>query len=249
MHNLIEARSYLLTIQIQETPDELSRIDAEMDAISGKIVTRARQLNADVMTTRTDPIISDLWRALCRYHRKAMVLCEGMGNSRPQICAKLVKPQACIEALHLSEEFICCEVFRRKVQQMPKERRKVKYAMSSPVVTIDEESTAAELVRLLREHQIGSAIVLHNGETRGIVTERDLVSKIFEHLKPLKDTLVKTIMTRAPLVTIDAEAELQSAAETMSRNSVRHLPVIDNGHLVGMLAIPDFYRDAPIQLT
>lgn len=62
-HNLIQARSYLLTIQIQETLDELSRIDAEMDAISGKIVTRARQLNADVMTTRTDPIISDLWRA------------------------------------------------------------------------------------------------------------------------------------------------------------------------------------------
>ena len=229
-----------------EIMEELMSISKEIDILSYKISSRAAQLNTDVFTTRSDPVITDLWHSLCKYHRKAMVLCAGMGTMKPEICKRLERPQACIYALHLSEEETCCVVFRRNLQVKTKEKRKVKYFISSPVVTIDPNSRIMDALGIMRKHGIGSLVVVDKGNIKGILTEKDLVSKVFVGAASPDELFVKDIMTPAPLVTVDPETDIQKAAETMVKKNVRHLPVIEREKLVGMLAIPDFYEEEMI---
>ena len=229
-----------------EITEELTNISKEIDILSYKISSRAAQLNADVFTTRSDPVITDLWHSLCKYHRKAMVLCTGMGSMKPEICKRLERPQACVDALHLSEEETCCVVFRRNLQAKTKEKRKVKYFMSSPVVTIDPNSRIINALEIMRKHGIGSLVVVDRGKIKGILTEKDLVSKVFVGATSPDELFVRDIMTAAPLVTVDPETDIQKAAEIMVKKNVRHLPVIERETLVGMLAIPDFYEEEMI---
>ncbi|MCP8305078.1 MAG: CBS domain-containing protein [archaeon] len=216
-------------------------ISKEMDVLSHKISSRAAQLNADVITTRTDPVITGLWHILCKYHRKAMVLCAGMGIEKSEICTKLERPQACINALHLSEEETCCVVFRRNLQARTKEKRKVKYFMSSPVVTIDPNSRIITALIIMKQHGIGSLVVIDGGKIKGILTKRDLVSKVFVSASGPDEFFVRDVMTPAPLITVEPETDIQKAAEIMTKNNVRHLPVIEKENLVGMLTVSDFY--------
>jgi len=227
-----------------KTLEELKDIGEAMDNLSTKIQNRASELDADVTTTRSDPVISDLWRDLCRYHRKAVVLCTGMGTDKPDICVKLEKPQACIEALHLSEEETCCTVFRRMMSAKTKTSRKVKYHMSSPAVTIGSDETVEAALSLMRKHDVGSLIVVEKGEIKGILTEGDLISKIFNRAsQPSENILIKGVMTKVPVVTVDQEEDMKTAASLMAKNNVRHLPVMTRGTLVGVLAIRDFYQE------
>ena len=234
----------MLTNKAARTLEELKEIEQAMDTLSTKIQARASQLNADVVTTRSDPVISDLWRDLCRHHRKAVVLCTGMGMDKPEMCVKLEKPRACIEALHLSEEETCCAVFKRMIQARTGAARKVKDQMSSPAVTIGADETIEAALSLMRKHDVGSLIVMEKGEIKGILTEGDLISKIFNRAtQPSEKIFVKQIMTSAPVVTIDQEADMMTAAALMAKHNVRHLPVTEGGTLVGMLAIRDFYQE------
>ncbi len=226
-----------------ETFKELQRIEEEINILSSKIRSRTLELKADVITTRIDPIITDLWHNLCRYHRKAIVLCTGLGNEKPQICDRLETPQACIEALHLSEEETCCEVFRQKLLTKTREEMKVKYHMSSPALTIDPKANVRDSMELMRKHEVGSLLIVKKGRIEGIVTERDLITRVFAALRRPDEVIVREIMTEAPLVTLDPETDMEKAAKIMSENNVRHLPVFEKGRLVGMLAIPDFYRE------
>jgi CBS domain-containing protein len=227
---------------VSETVAKLNRIKEEMDNLSMKIVARTSELNGDVITIRNDPIVTDLWHSLCAYHRKAMLLCAGMEESKPEVCIALEKPQACIEALHLSEEEVCCEVFKRKLKGKA-EKNKVKFLMSSPVITIDLNSTAADAIKLMKKHGIGSVIVVDKEGIKGIVTERDIASKVYSTFRDPKDVLVKEIMSKK-LITINPEANIKDAVRLMSKHNITHLPVIDEkGMLVGIIAVPDFYRD------
>lgn len=226
-----------------EIMQELMNVSKEIDILSYKISSRAAQLNADVFTTRSDPVITDLWHSLCKHHRKAMVLCAGMGSVKPDICKRLERPQACVEALHLSEEETCCIVFRRNLLAKTKEKRKVKYFMSSPVVTIDPNSRVAYALGIMRKHGIGSLVVVDRGKIKGILTRKDLISKVFTGAAGPDELVVSEIMTPAPLVTVDPENDIQKVAEIMVKKSVRHLPVIEKDRLVGMMAISDFYGE------
>ncbi|NWG10016.1 MAG: CBS domain-containing protein [Nitrososphaerales archaeon] len=231
-----------------EIMKELMNISKEIDILSYKISSRADKLNADTLTIRSDPVISGLWHNLCRYHRKAMILYAGMGDKKLEILKELERVPACIDVLHLSEEETCCTVFRRNLKTKTKRRRKVKYFMSSPVVTADPNSRIIDALRIMRQHEIGSLVVVDRGEIKGILTGKDLVSKVFVSATGPDELFVRDVMTVAPLVTIDPEIDIKKAAEIMTKRNVRHLPVIEKEELVGMLAIPDFYGEETSQI-
>ncbi len=226
-----------------EIMEELASISKEIDILSYKISRRANQLHGDIFTIRSDPVITDLWHSLCKYHKKAIVLCAGMGSRKPAVCGRLERPQACVYTLHLSEEEICCVVFRRNLQAKTEENRKVKHFMSSPVVTIDPNSKIIDALEIMKKHEIGSLVAVDKGKIKGILTEKDLVSKVFISATGLDGILVRDVMTSEPLITVDPETDIQKAAKIMAEKNVRHLPVIEKEKLVGMLAIPDFYRE------
>jgi CBS domain-containing protein len=124
-------------------------------------------------------------------------------------------------------------------------RMVVKDVMSSPVVTLNEGATSNKVANLMDENGLGCLIVTNKtGKPVGIITERDLVSRVLaKNLKP--DTVkAKEIMT-SPLVTIEPEATISEAARRMSRLNIRRLGVIYKGNLVGVVSSKDILGVMP----
>ena len=91
-------------------------------------------------------------------------------------------------------------------------------------------------------NRIGSLVVMENGQIVGIVTERDVVWAAGQHSVNLINMTVHDIMAKT-LVTCTGEDSLEHAMDLMTRNPtqqrIRHLPVIDDGELVGLISIGD----------
>ena len=110
----------------------------------------------------------------------------------------------------------------------------------SEVVTIRSDATINDLLDLLAERRIGAVIVSDaDGEVTGIVSERDIV----QHARDVttrQDTVAR-IMT-ADVVTCAPAEELESLARVMTEKRFRHLPVVDEGRLVGIVSIGDVVK-------
>ena len=121
----------------------------------------------------------------------------------------------------------------------------VKDIMTSPVITINEDSTADEAARLMRDNEIGCVIVSGKNEKPvGIITERDLAVRVVaENIKPNKIT-AKEIMS-SPLRTIDADRTISEAAREMNRLNIRRLAVMYRGRLVGIITSKDILSVTP----
>ncbi len=124
-------------------------------------------------------------------------------------------------------------------------RMLVKDAMSSPVVTTDEEVPSNRIAKLMEERDLGCVIVTNkDGKPLGIITERDLVIRVLgKNLQPAT-VKAKDIMT-APLATIEPEATISDAARRMSRLDIRRLGVIYKGDLVGLISSKDILGVMP----
>ena len=118
----------------------------------------------------------------------------------------------------------------------------VKDLMTSGAVTITPDETAALAARLLTRHNIGSLPVCgSDGKLRGIVTDRDIVTRcIAAECRP-SDTKVREIMTRS-VVTASPGDDLHEAAQLMADGKVRRLPVVEGGVLVGILSLGDLAK-------
>lgn len=115
---------------------------------------------------------------------------------------------------------------------------KVKDVMSKDVVKIEANKTVLDAARLMSEKGVGCLIVVSSGKAIGIITERDLVSRVLaEPFDPSK-VLVSDIMS-TPLFTISSDQTLNEAAELMLKFKVRRLPVVDKGVLVGIITATD----------
>lgn len=115
----------------------------------------------------------------------------------------------------------------------------VRDVMSSPVITMDENSATNLAAATMDKNDLGCVIVVNKaGKSIGIITERDLVVRVLaKNLKP--DTVkAKEIMT-TPLVTIDPDATISEAARRMNRLDIRRLGVIYRGDLVGIITAKD----------
>src|SRR3954454_6016227 len=109
------------------------------------------------------------------------------------------------------------------------------------IVTIRPDATVRDLLALLDQHNIGAAVVSTDGTTvEGIVSERDIVRK----LNASDDTLTATVtdIMTAEVQTCEASASLDEVRNTMTRGRFRHLPVCDDGTLVGVISIGDVVK-------
>jgi CBS domain-containing protein len=106
------------------------------------------------------------------------------------------------------------------------------------IVTIGPAETVTTLLDVLAEHNIGALVVVDAGEVVGIVSERDVVRRIAERGAQLLDAQVDQIMTSVVATTTSTDS-VDSVAGTMTERRVRHMPVLDNGKLVGIVSIGD----------
>jgi CBS domain-containing protein len=119
---------------------------------------------------------------------------------------------------------------------------RVSELMSSSVVSITADDTAASAARLMSYHNIGALPVCGaDNKLRGIVTDRDIVLRCVASETDPEATKVREIMTR-DIECINADADMREAARIMSSEQIRRLPVVRDGAVVGMLSLGDLAR-------
>jgi CBS domain-containing protein len=112
----------------------------------------------------------------------------------------------------------------------------------STVVTIPKEATVAEAVQALERHGIGALVVSDDGShIDGILSERDVVRALGHHGGDLLDHPVHTIMT-PNVVTCAPDHDVESLMSAMTDNRVRHVPVVVDGKLTGLVSIGDVVK-------
>lgn len=116
-------------------------------------------------------------------------------------------------------------------------------AKGTMVVTIRADATVAELVRGLRDARIGAMVVSDDGRTvDGIVSERDVVRGLAEHGERILASRVADVMTRQ-VVTCAPGDPVKQLMVDMTRRRVRHLPVVHDGALMGIVSIGDVVKN------
>jgi CBS domain-containing protein len=116
-------------------------------------------------------------------------------------------------------------------------------AKGTSVVTIRSDATVAELVRGLRDARIGAMVVSDDGRAvDGIVSERDVVRGLAERGVSVLDAKVADVMTRQ-VVTCAANDSVKQLMSDMTRRRVRHLPVVQDGALIGIVSIGDVVKN------
>jgi len=123
-------------------------------------------------------------------------------------------------------------------------RMLVKDVMTSPVVTIGEDGTGQEASQLMDKNDVGCVIVTSKEKPIGIITERDLITRVLAKNTLPSKVKAKKVMT-SPLLTIDPDETLTEAARKMSRLNVRRLGVIYKGNLVGLVSSKDILAVTP----
>ncbi len=114
----------------------------------------------------------------------------------------------------------------------------VKDFMVTDVVTVRAEATVWEAVGLMNQHEIGCLVVMKGAEPVGIVTERDMLKRILAKLKDPEKVKVSEIMSK-PLVAAKPQIDIEDAAGIMLKRGIKKLPVVKNGHLVGLVTLTD----------
>lgn len=109
------------------------------------------------------------------------------------------------------------------------------------VVTVPREAPVLEVIRLMAEHHIGSVLVMQGEELLGIATERDYARKVILQGRSSAETPVGQIMT-SPVVTVLPTDTAQTCMELVTVRKIRHLPVVEDGRLLGIISIGDLVK-------
>jgi len=110
------------------------------------------------------------------------------------------------------------------------------------VVTIHDEKMVYEAMEVLVKHRIGSLLALDQaGAIVGILTERDILNVSYTKYEVLKSTPVKEVMT-TDLCIGEPEDELDAVENLMTENRIRHLPILDQQRLVGIISLGDVVK-------
>jgi len=115
--------------------------------------------------------------------------------------------------------------------------QKVNDIMVRKVITAKPATTLTEIARLMRKNRIGSVIIMKNRKPAGILTESDFI-KLVARGTDMKNAVAEDFMNRN-VVTCEASITVIDALMVMRSERIRHLPVVKNGNLVGVISIRD----------
>ena len=109
------------------------------------------------------------------------------------------------------------------------------------VLKIDADASVYEAVKQMVEANVGSLLVTDGGEIAGIVTERDYLRRVTLEGRTDEETPVREIMS-SPLVVVTPETPIDECMAVMTDRRIRHLPVIQDGKVVGVVSIGDVVK-------
>ncbi|MGI9665816.1 MAG: CBS domain-containing protein [Acidimicrobiia bacterium] len=108
--------------------------------------------------------------------------------------------------------------------------------------SVTPDSSVYEALELMADKNVGALVVILAGDLVGIMSERDYARKVVLVDRISRETPVSEIMTRDP-VTVDPATTVAECMTLMTDNRFRHLPVVDNGQMVGVISIGDVVRE------
>ena len=120
--------------------------------------------------------------------------------------------------------------------------RILKAKVDQTIYTIAPTAPVFEAVKLMAEKNIGALVVMEGEKIAGIITERDYARKIVLLARSSKDTPVRDIMTASAMY-VSPDQRSEECMALMTANRVRHLLVIDDGKLLGLVSIGDLVSD------
>ena len=110
------------------------------------------------------------------------------------------------------------------------------------VFHVAPDATVFDGLKLLATHGVGAMVVLEKGALVGIFSERDYTRKVALQGKNSKETQIAEIMTRE-VITVPPTAGTRVCMSLMSKNKIRHLPVVEAGKVIGLISIRDIMDD------
>ena len=106
---------------------------------------------------------------------------------------------------------------------------------------LQRDATACDAARVMRERRVGAVMLVEHGELLGIVTERDMVTRLLAEGRDPKTTLLGEIMTASPETLRPGDSALDALTK-MQAGRYRHLPVLDDEGICGMVSIRDLFE-------
>jgi CBS domain-containing protein len=116
--------------------------------------------------------------------------------------------------------------------------KSVRDAMTEDPRSIGSSASVVEAAQLMREQHIGSLPVTEDERLVGVITDRDITTRVVAESAVPETTSVGDVYSR-DLISVEPSHDLEEALELMSRHQVRRLPVVENGRLVGVIAQAD----------
>jgi len=120
----------------------------------------------------------------------------------------------------------------------------VKDLMNTNVVSIDSEASVKDAASRMAQQEIGSLVVTQQGKPAGIITERDLLSRVLALGRNAEATQVKMVMSK-PLISGSPGMDVTEAARFMVNRGIKKLPITQDGRLVGILTLTDICAAQP----
>jgi CBS domain-containing protein len=112
---------------------------------------------------------------------------------------------------------------------------------SSVIFSVEKTTSVLEALQLMMEENVSALLIIENEQLEGIFTERDYARKIILQGRSSKETPISEIMT-ADLLTVGPDDGIDHCMQVMTRMHIRHLPVIDDNKVIGMISIGDLVR-------
>jgi CBS domain-containing protein len=106
---------------------------------------------------------------------------------------------------------------------------------------VSPEACVYDAIEIMANKYVGALMVVFEGKLVGVVSERDYARKVILQGKLSKQTLVKEIMT-SPAISVTPEQTVEDAMRIMTDKHIRHLPVVENGEILGVVSIGDLVK-------
>jgi len=107
--------------------------------------------------------------------------------------------------------------------------------------SVEPDDPVLEVIQLMADHHVGALPVIRGGELIGIVSERDYARKVALLGRSTTETPVWQIMS-APVITVTCGTSLNDCMQLVTEHRVRHLPVVEDGRVIGMISIGDLVK-------
>ncbi|MBX7107457.1 MAG: CBS domain-containing protein [Chitinophagales bacterium] len=112
---------------------------------------------------------------------------------------------------------------------------------SNQIFAVSPEGTVYDALSLMAEKNLGGVLVMQGDQLNGIFTERDYARKVILLGRASKDTPITEVMT-AQVRTVSRDTEIDECMKMMTEKNIRHLPVMENGKVIGLISIGDVVK-------